>query len=189
MSTSKIEVGTGRNTGAQGFQGWSPVLSTVAYLNSIVLKVTDWVNGFGVKPDINVYLTNGGYTTNIALATNVRGSGAVEPGDNVYVTGNFTVKNHSCYLVPAGSFQMLLPGITQVTGLDFKLITQGANLVTLYLSSDQTVYKPSSRSIGTTFEDMNFVVGAAPGTSFVFPKGFFEVRCFFNGTSVAIYIF
>ena len=188
--TSKIEVSNTSKPGAQGFQGWSPVLSTVAYLNSIVLKVTDWTGGFGTKPAINLYLTAAGYTTNIALATNVRGSGAVEPGDNVLVTGNFTGKNHSCYLVPAGSpnYQMLLPAVTQVQGLDFRIITQGANLLTIPLSSDQTVYKASGRTF-SALVDISFTVAATPGTSFTFPKGFFEVRVFFDGNSTSIYIF
>jgi hypothetical protein len=188
--TQKIEVSNKSKPGSQGFQGWSPVLVTETYMNSIVLKVIDWVGGFGTKPAINQYLTNTGYSVYVALATNIRGSGAIEPGDNVFVTGNFTAKNHSCYFIPPGAttFQMLLPAITQAQGFDCRIIIQGANLLTLALSGSQTVYKATSRSF-SAITDVTFAVGAAPGTSYTFPKGIFEVRAFFDGTNVSVYIF
>ncbi len=173
--------------GPKGSTGWTPVISNVTDGSRIVQKVTDWFGGQGVKPAINQYLTATGFSNNIALAVDIRGYG--DAGDNVIITANFVAKNHTCYVTNGASAVMTLPVITQANGFDARLISFTANLISVTMSSTQTLYRPSSRSVGATFEDVSFVQGAAPNATYIFPKGMFQIRAFNNGTSTSIYIF
>lgn len=195
MSTKKIEVFLGEKPGAQGFQGWSPVLSATANGTNIVLKVTDWVGGFGVKPAINVYVTAGGYTADINAATNIRGSGAVEPGDNVILSGgaNITAKNHSCYLAEEGSVggnTLTIPVVSQVMGFDCRAIvkTDGALFIKA-TGPNVNVHLPTSRGMGASFEEINFVSTYVQPFLWYMEKGVYELHCFNDGTTTHIYVF
>lgn len=53
---------------------WTPLISLVIDSGRVLVKITDWINGTGVKPATNVYWSTSGYTANIALATNIRGA-------------------------------------------------------------------------------------------------------------------
>lgn len=173
--------------GPKGSTGWSPIISNVADGTRIVQKVIDWAGGQGIKPAINQYITADGFSSNIALGVDIRGYG--DAGDNVIITANFLAKNHTCYITNGVSAVMTLPEITQANGFDARLISFTANLVSVTMSANQTLFRPSSRSVGATFEDVSFVQGAAPNATYTFPKGMFQIRAFNNGTSTSIYIF
>jgi len=57
----------------RGVDGWTPVITTEANGDRELLLIKDWVGGAGDKPEFPVYVSNTGFTTNPALATNVRG--------------------------------------------------------------------------------------------------------------------
>lgn len=173
--------------GPNGSSGWTPVISNVTDGTRIVQKIIDWFGGQGVKPAINQFITANGLSSNIALAVDIRGYG--DAGDNVIITANFVAKNHSCYVTNGTQATMTLPVISQANGFDALLISFSANLISVTMSSTQTLFRPSSRSVGATFEDISFVQGAAPNTTYTFPKGMFQIRAFNNGTSTSIYIF
>lgn len=61
--------------GPRGFDGWEPVLATVADGERRVLQLVDWTGGEGTKPAIptNTYLGPTGLTT-LASATDLRGA-------------------------------------------------------------------------------------------------------------------
>ena len=198
MATSKIEVSLNEKPGAQGFQGWSPVLSATANGTNIVLKVTDWIGGFGVKPTINLYVTAGGYTADINLATNIRGSGAVEPGDNVIaVVGGVNVaKNHSCYLSPLGAGQSLysFPAISAANGFEIQVISFNDASWGYVQTPGTKHYRATSRSVGTSNEQITFELFAttnigSPSMNYYLAKGVYRIKCFNDGTWTHVYIF
>ncbi|MCX6217610.1 hypothetical protein [Spirosoma sp.] len=53
---------------------WTPVFTTVADGLRVVIKITDWTGGVGVKPAVNVYLSSGGLTSVLASATDFKGA-------------------------------------------------------------------------------------------------------------------
>lgn len=56
-----------------GDRGWSPIINTVIDGERVVLQVSDWVGGEGPKPPAGDYITTTGFTTDISLATDIRG--------------------------------------------------------------------------------------------------------------------
>ena len=63
------------DTGDTGNNGWSPILKTVPRgADELVLQLTDWIGGTGVKPSTTGYISETGVVTNIASATNIKGS-------------------------------------------------------------------------------------------------------------------
>ena len=70
----KGDVGATGAVGGQGAIGWSPLLAVVSDGARRVLQVYDWTGSTGTKPTIGQYLTTTGFTTNITLATDIRGS-------------------------------------------------------------------------------------------------------------------
>lgn len=67
--------------GLQGIQGnlgnsaWTPVFAIESDEARRVVKVVNWTGGGGTKPDINQYLGENGFTTDLALAIDIRGEG------------------------------------------------------------------------------------------------------------------
>jgi len=59
--------------GASGSNGWSPIAASVIDGERRLLKVVDWIGGQGSKPPINVFVSQGGYTSLIGEATDFRG--------------------------------------------------------------------------------------------------------------------
>jgi len=53
---------------------WAPVLALESDGDRRVLKITDWTDGTGTKPEINVYIGAAGYVDNLFDALDVRGS-------------------------------------------------------------------------------------------------------------------
>lgn len=188
---SKIELYLGSKPGAQGFPGWSPVIATVADGTRIVLKVIDWTGGLGVKPDINQYIASTGLTANIAAATDVRGSGAGDTGDNVFLSGSVVIfaKNHSCYFTNSGNNTIKVPAVTQVNGFEYKVISLEDNAFGISLTAGQKLYQATSRSLGSKFEQINFDAGMNFPYGVFFNKGIYEVRCFNDGATTHIYVF
>ncbi|UHG91761.1 hypothetical protein [Spirosoma oryzicola] len=65
---------------------WTPFFALATNGPYLVVKITDWQGGQGVKPPVNVYLgTNGAYVTDINLAVNIRGAQGPQglPGNGV----------------------------------------------------------------------------------------------------------
>jgi len=65
--------GTG-GAGNDGEDGWSPEIAIESDDARRVLKVVDWHGGDGTKPDINRYLGEDGFTTELNLAIDIRGA-------------------------------------------------------------------------------------------------------------------
>lgn len=59
--------------GADGNNGWTPIVSSPTVLGKKVLKVTGWFGGTGTPPTSNVYVYSGGYTADSSLATDFTG--------------------------------------------------------------------------------------------------------------------
>lgn len=78
-----------------GSDGWTPVLATETFHDRELLKVIDWVDGTGDKPEFPVYVSNTGFTTNPALATNVRGKKGSDASGPVI---SFSIENGNLYM-------------------------------------------------------------------------------------------
>jgi hypothetical protein len=59
--------------GASGSNGWYPIVASVIDGERRLLKVTDWIGGQGSKPPVNVFVSQGGYTSLIGEGTDFRG--------------------------------------------------------------------------------------------------------------------
>lgn len=70
----KGDTGATGAVGGQGAIGWSPLLAVVSDGARRVLQVYDWTGSIGTKPATGQYLTTTGFTTNITLAVDIRGS-------------------------------------------------------------------------------------------------------------------
>ena len=60
-----------------GDNGWTPVFAIETDDERRVLKVVDWLDGEGTKPNINVYVAVGGFTSVLADAVDIRGPAGV----------------------------------------------------------------------------------------------------------------
>lgn len=157
MSTNKIEIATNRDTGAQGFPGWSPNLASVVDGQRIVLQVADWVGGAGTKPAVGSYISATGLTNNIALATNVRG--ASEVGDVIILNGNAVIPTFgSKYISGELSTEINLTNITitESHGFFFQVLSTELGKVGIIMPTNHYLHYASARSIGSTFEDISF---------------------------------
>lgn len=86
---AKGDTGATGNTGSQGFTGWSPVLAVVSDGERRVVQVYDWTGSTGTKPAIGQYISTTGFTSNIALATDIRGAtGTAGSGGTAGTAGN-----------------------------------------------------------------------------------------------------
>lgn len=75
----------------KGDKGWTPYHTLVADGDRLVFQLTDYIDGEGLKPTINIgdYLTEGGYTSDISLGTNVIGpEGPLGPGGGDLLSDN-----------------------------------------------------------------------------------------------------
>lgn len=70
----KGDVGATGANGQQGFIGWSPVLAVVSDGARRVVQVYDWTGSTGTKPATGQYISTTGFTSNISLATDIRGA-------------------------------------------------------------------------------------------------------------------
>ncbi len=81
--------GVNGTNGANGVNGWTPVLAVISDGARYVAKVTDWTGGGGTKPTANVFVSSSGFTSNVALATDIRGAQGVQgPQGNAGVNGS-----------------------------------------------------------------------------------------------------
>ena len=80
--------GTNGTNGVDGANGWTPVLAVIPDGVRYVAKVTDWTGGTTGKPTANVFVSSTGFTSNVALATDIRGAQGVQgPQGNAGVNG------------------------------------------------------------------------------------------------------
>lgn len=173
--------------GPTGSKGWTPIIANVPDGTRIVQKVIDWTGGQGIKPAINQFITGTGFSTDISLAVDIRGYG--ESGDNVtLISQTIVAKNHCAYLIPTSmgaDSNISFPVISPTQGFEIDVITLFDNLCIVNFPAGYTGYRPSSRSIGSIFENINFV--EIPASSYFLPKGKFKIRAF--GSISSIYIF
>ncbi len=66
--------GSGGGSGADGNDGWSPILAVVSDGTRRVLQVSDWTGGEGTKPTTGQYVGASGLVTLVADAVDVRGA-------------------------------------------------------------------------------------------------------------------
>jgi hypothetical protein len=71
--------------------GWSPVLAVVINGSERVLRVIDWVNGYGVKPDTGLYVGPTGLVSDIDEAVNVRGAVVTQIPNVTIDVGDWTL--------------------------------------------------------------------------------------------------
>lgn len=69
--------------------GWTPVLSNVVRTNTdgtkdIVQKVADWFGGLGPRPEINIYLSESGFTRDISEATIISSARYPKTDDDIF---------------------------------------------------------------------------------------------------------
>lgn len=72
------ESGSTPDDGDDGDNGWSPELANVADGERIVQRVADWHGGSGTKPATGQYVGEDGFTSDIALAINIRGADGLD---------------------------------------------------------------------------------------------------------------
>lgn len=75
-----------------GANAWQAVIATVIDGDRRVQRIVDWAGGSGPKPAVGAYLGSGGYVSDIAQATNVRGTSGSGTGDMVASTYDPTNK-------------------------------------------------------------------------------------------------
>lgn len=69
-SNLKGKDGSNGTNGVNGASGWTPVLTPEQDGTRSLLKVSDWMNGSGTKPQAGMYLAEGGYVTDKTKAFN-----------------------------------------------------------------------------------------------------------------------
>lgn len=67
--------------GDKGNNAWVPVLANVDDAGRVVQRVVDWTNGNGPKPAVGLYVGSEGLTSDITVATNIRGGSGEGSGD------------------------------------------------------------------------------------------------------------
>ena len=78
------------NPGAQGNNGYSPVLAVIDRGEDKVHQVIDWVGGTGTKPQIGQYISESGFTSDINEAVNIKGeAGTGGSGGSPVVVSTF----------------------------------------------------------------------------------------------------
>jgi hypothetical protein len=108
-------VGNAGVNGSNGVNGWTPVLSLVADGIRYVAKVTDWTGGTTGKPTANVYVTSTGFTSNVALATDIRGPQGVQGNQgNPGLNGSNGVGVTYSLINPAGLASANAVGVANV---------------------------------------------------------------------------
>lgn len=88
-----IDGSTG-SSGTNGYNGWSPIYAIINDSLRRVLQIIDWTGGTGAKPSTGGYVYSGGQTSNIALATDIRGPQGLQ-GDpfTINARGNLSDRN------------------------------------------------------------------------------------------------
>lgn len=73
--------------GVDGDDGWSPVFAVASDGERRVLQVASWTGGGGAPPSSPVYVAATGFTSNIALAVDIRGpsGSAASAGDHLFL--------------------------------------------------------------------------------------------------------
>jgi hypothetical protein len=187
MQTTKIEIITSGRQGGTGFAGYSPVFSVVGTGTFEVLRVVDWVGGQGPKPAINQYVSKTGLTTNLSQAINLKGSD--DTSKSVILSSNQEASNNAFYVAdPVTARQLTFPAFTDSRGFMFRVYAAINDKVSFVLPAGYTVFVVSSRSIGSTFEEVTFSSAGTPSV-YTLKKGLFEIRLVTDGSRKEVYIF
>jgi hypothetical protein len=183
---AKIEVSNVSKPGSQGFQGWSPVPSIFVDGTRHVIRIVDWVGGLGPKPSLaNQFVGLTGLVSTAAAAVDIRG--ASEIGDVVFTNmSTMVLKNRTTYLANGAGTTFSFPALS-TAGFEFDLINNHQFGASLAIPAGAVLRKPSSRSLGTAFESVSWVIDNS--TSFTFPVGIFKVKTFVASGIILIYIF
>lgn len=75
------DVGPQGDPGADGADGWAPILATVADGARYVHQIADWTGGTGTKPATGGYIGPAGIVSAIGDAVNIRGAAGSGSGD------------------------------------------------------------------------------------------------------------
>ena len=84
-------------TGADGDDGWTPVLAVVADSARRVQRVVDWTGGTGTKPATGKYVGATGLVDAIADGVDIRGASGAGTGDMAKATYDPTSKNADAF--------------------------------------------------------------------------------------------
>lgn len=187
-NTTKIEISVNSRQGAQGYQGYSPVFALVSDGVREVVKVVDWTGGQGPKPAINQFVGIGGLVSNIAQAINVKG--ADDTSKSVILSSNQEASNNAFYVADfVTARQLTSPVINGSRGFMFRVFAAVDDKVIFTLpAGGYGLFVVTSRSIGSTFEEITFQSVGKPAT-YTFKKGLFEIRVVTDGTRKEVYIF
>lgn len=106
-------------TGAEGYDGWSPVLSAAVDGERRVLRVTDWAGGEGAEPASGLYIGATGLVADIADAVDVRGPAG--PGTGNVIGPVSAIAGHLAVFVGTNGDEVAdggpvpVPGFAEVT--------------------------------------------------------------------------
>lgn len=91
-------------SGKDGSNGWTPVLGKAVDGQRRVEIVVDWIGGSGTKPPIGQFVGPTGYTSDISVATDMRGA----PGATGVSGANFLAASTTPLLVRLGTVAAVL---------------------------------------------------------------------------------
>lgn len=88
--------GTDGIDGTDGYNGWSPIWAIVSDGTRRVLQIIDWTGGTGTKPGTGNYIYTGGLTSNISLASDIRGPQGLQ-GDPFTIDASGPLSDRNLY--------------------------------------------------------------------------------------------
>lgn len=122
--------------------GWTPILAVVADGSRRVEKVVGWTGGTGAAPAVDQYLGPTGFTTDISLATDIRGSAGSGLSDLVLnevpsgaLNGSNATFTSAFNFVPE-SVEVFINGLKQTIINDYN--TSGNTIIVLTFSPAST---------------------------------------------------
>lgn len=92
--------------GDNGLNGWTPVIAIISDGERRVMQVVSWMGGSGTAPTSGVYVSLGGFTTDISLAIDIRG--AIGPqGEPFVINAEGLLSDRNTYDDEATGFTFL----------------------------------------------------------------------------------
>lgn len=157
--------------GANGTNGWSPILAIVSDDERRVLQVTDWTGGTGTKPTTGLYVGIDGLKVDIADGVDIRGPQGDSGTTTPYETLTESTTSRVLALTDASKYIRLTNGSScEIT------IPNQATVV--WLADTEIVFRVAAAGIptitlgaGVTLNDPNNVVaGLVQGDTFAIKR-------------------
>ncbi len=82
--------------GINGNDGWTPIVAIVNDGERRVLQVVSWTGGTGTAPDSGLYVSDSGFTDDIALAIDIRGEQGIQ-GDPFTINASGLLSDRNTY--------------------------------------------------------------------------------------------